>query len=203
MTQAASPFKLVYTTTDNVKIRLANKVQFQSNPNTVLNGELPDALLLQYISDAETMVEQQLRKRYAIPFKSKRTGQFVDLPDHSQRALRRIVDLAAVMEVLRSEFGRGEHINGSNYYTDQERTFKAGILELLGMDPEGKIKERVRNSPPLEDVQLAATNKADDGYNGMIINTDIGGPRDPVSYAENQINNPAKSYVGRRGYGGF
>lgn len=194
-------FKPIYTTYDNVKIRLTNKVQFQADPTEVQEGELPDVLLGQLICDAETAVEQDLRTRYFIPFQSKRTGQWRDLPDHSQRAIRRAVDYRAVMEVLRYDFGRGTHVDGEAYLKNAEKEYNAYLITLLGQDQEGKTrgpdKGRFRFSPPLEDMKLALTNRADDGYRGMIINTDAS-RQDPATYAGDQINNPAASYINRR-----
>lgn len=187
-------FVPIYTTYDNVKVRLANKVQFQSG-RVAQDGELPDLLLGQLISDAEAKVEQDLRSRYAIPVRSKRTGLFKDLPDHSQRAIRRAVDMAATCEVLRTDFGRGTHIDADKYTASLEKEYQAYIKVLMGHDNEGKERERYRFAPPLEDVLLAVTNReADDGYKGAIINTDAR-TGDAVSYAEDQINDPSKSYI--------
>lgn len=193
-------FTPIYTTTDNVKIRLVNKVQFQADPNSLLDGELPDSLLGQLIVDAETAVEQDLRSRYAIPFQSKRTGNFTGLPDHSQRAIRRAVDLRCVVEILTTDFGRGTHVNAEAYSKNAKTEYEAYVDKLLGRDSEAKNDkhDRFRFSPPLTDMALAITNiEADDGYKGMIINTDAS-RHDAVSYAEDQINNPAASYINRR-----
>jgi hypothetical protein len=193
-------FKPIYTDYDNVKVRLTNKVQFQADPSEVQEGELPDLLLGQLICDAETAVEQDLRTRYMIPFQSKRTGKFRDLPDHSQRAIRRAVDYRCVMEILRTDFGRGTHVDGESYYKNAAAEYTAYMKRLMGQDEEGASElhhGRFRFSPPLEDVRLAVTNHADDGYRGMIINTDWS-EQDAASYAGDQINNPAASYINRR-----
>lgn len=191
-------FVPVYTTYDNVKIRLTNKVQFQSSPEELLEGQLPDAFLGQLISDSEAEVEQDLRKRYEIPFQSRRTGRWEDLPDHSRRAIRTAVDMKCVMNILITDFGRGGHVDAEGYMKDLKEKYEDYIAKLLGLDAEGKEKKKYRNSPPLLDVKLARGNAAaDDGFQGMIINTD-GGHRDAVSYAEEQINNPAATYISRR-----
>lgn len=199
-------FQPIYTTFDNVKVRLANKVQFQRDPEAVQEGELPDALLGQLIVDAETEVEQDLRSRYAIPFQSIRTGRYADLPDHSKRALRVAVDLRAIVMVLETDFGRGTHVSAEGYTTTDKDHYEEYVAKLLGRDPEGKNShhDRFRFSPPLADVRLSASNShADDGYKGRIINTDAS-HHDAVSYAEGQINNPARSYQnGRRDRGRF
>jgi len=193
-------FVPLYTTTDSVKIRLTNKVQFQSNPKTVADGEIPDQLLGQLIRDAETEVEMELRARYAIPFRSIKFGNFAKLPDHTKRAVRVACDLKAVLIILSTDFGRGTHISGDGYSKEDKKRYDDQINLLLGRDRIGandKI-DRFKHSPPLEDLMLAASNsKADDGYRGRIINTDAS-ENDAVSYAEEQINNPAATYVQRR-----
>jgi hypothetical protein len=198
MTKKGTPIPdPVYTTFDSVKVRLTGKIQFQEDCNQLQQGELPDALLAQLIGDAETAVEQDMRTRYMIPFQSKITGQWIDLPDHSKRALRRAVDMRCVMEILRTDFGRGTHDDADDYYNGQTNEYKGYIKTLLGLDPEGKERKMFRFSPPLDGVQLARTNLADDGYRGMIINTDTN-HCGAESYAADQINNPSDSYVGKR-----
>lgn len=197
----------IYTTFDSVKVRLANKVQFQADPAGPVDGELPNDLLAQLISDAETQVEQDLRGRYAIPFRSNKTNTstWADLPDHSRRAIRVAVDMAAVIMVLNTDFGRGTHISGDNYSESQQKAYTAYIKRLLGQDPESEGAEahgkRFRFSPPLDEMLLATSNReADDGYRGRIINTDAD-PRGAEGYATEQVNNPSRSYVRRRGFG--
>ncbi len=190
----------IYTTYESVKVRLANKVQFQADPCVVADGELPNDLLGQLIVDAETEVEQDLRSRYAIPFQSIAHGNYVNLPDHSRRALRVAVDLRAVIMILTTDFGRGTHIAGESYTKDTQDHYDEYINKLLGRDPEGANDkhDRFRFSPPLDDVLLAVSNSmADDGFRGTLINTD-GSHHDAVTYAGQQINNPAATYVNRR-----
>lgn len=200
---AVQPIKLfipLYTTYDNVKVLLANKVQFQFSPDYIQDGELPNALLGQLICRAETRVEQDLSTRYAIPFQSRRTRQYQDLPDHSRRGLQTAVDLRAVIEVLMTDFGRGTHINAELYTRNSEKEYEEYIDLLLGRNREAanEKRNRYRFSPPLQDVLLAFQNRmADDGYKGMIINTD-GSRHGAENYAENQINNPAATYINRR-----
>lgn len=190
----------IYTTLASVKVRLVNKVQFQVDPDNLLEGELPNALLLQLITDAETTVELDLRSRYAVPFRSKKYGNFDKLPDHTRRAIRMVVDMQSVIKILDTDFGRGTHINAAAYKENTEKAYKAEVERILGRDPEAASdkRDRFRFSPPLDDLVLAPTNReADDGYKGMIINTD-GSRRDSATYAEEQVNNPAASYVNRR-----
>lgn len=183
----------LYTSTQSVKVRLANKVQFQEDPEVVAQGELSNEFLNQLIVDAETDVEQELRGRYAVPFRSKKTNQWADLPDHTKRAIRQAVDMRAVMNVLEIDFGRGTHIDSDNYKDPLAAHYKALIQKLMGQDVEGKERDRHRFSPPLEDLLLAASNsEADDGLKGMVINTD--GLPNTSDYAATQINNPAENY---------
>lgn len=188
----------IYTTSQSVKVRLANKVQFQEDKSGPIQGELPDELLAQLIVDAETAVEQDLRNRYAIPFRSNSHGTWEALPDHSRRAIRTVVDWKAVIMILSTDFGRGSHIDGDNYKKDTAELYEAEITKLLGQDQEGKSRDRFRFSPPLEDLKLARSNsKADDGYRGRLINTDAS-TSGAESYAAEQINNPAEAILRRR-----
>lgn len=190
----------LYTTVDSVKVRLAGKVQFESQGGPV-DGELPNALLLQLIFDAETEVEQELSSRYKIPFQSKRTGAWGDLPDHSRRAIRQVVDLKALINVLETDFGRGSHIDGSKYSETSRKQYDLMVTKLLGRDQEAANEkiDRFRRSPPLADMAMAPGNtEADDGHRGMLINTDqsvLGAE----NYAAEQINNPSRGFLGRRG----
>jgi hypothetical protein len=103
--------------------------------------------------------------------------------------------MAATCEVLRTDFGRGSHIDADKYTASLEKEYAAYIKVLLGRDDEGDDRKRFRFSPPLTDLMLAPQNReADDGYKGAIINTDAT-TNDAVSYAEQQINNPAAAYI--------
>lgn len=194
-----------YTTVDNVKVRLISKVQFQQDPAVIEQGEIPDALLHQIIRRAESKVELDVRSRYAIPFRSKRTCQWADLPEHTKSPLLELIDLMAVRMVLGTDFGRGTHVNAEGYVSTVKEEYSAQLLLVLGRDSEAsnEKRDRYRFSPPLEDLVLAPTNReADDGYKGMIINTDQS-QNDAASYAADQINNPARSYLARRPIGGI
>ena len=191
----------LYTTYPSVKVLLANKVQFQSSPTDLIDGELPDVLLGVLISRAETRTEQDLSTRYEIPFTSIKYGQYKMLPDHTRRGIQTAVDLRAVVEVLMTDFGRGTHVNGETYYKNSLKEYEAYIDVLLGRTRESANDEkhkRYRFNPPLTDLKLALSNsKADDGFKGMIINSD-GNTRGAENYAEQQINNPAATYINRR-----
>lgn len=198
MTQLASP---LYTTFKSVQVRLVNKVKFQEDPLKLEQGELPNELLAQIIADAEMSVEQELRSRYAIPFQSASKGTFAALPDHSKRAIRVLVDYKSVLLILKTDFGRGTHISGDSYAKDIEDEYDKLIANELGHDREGKNGkvDRFRRSPPLDDLLLAFSNReADDGFHGMIINTDRS-HHDSVSYAGGQINDPSKTYISKLG----
>lgn len=194
--------KPTYTTVDSVKVRLANKVQFQSGSSPV-EGEIPNDFLLQLILDAEVDVEMDLRARYKTPFQSITNGHFDKLPEHTKRAIRKVVDHKAVMNVMQSDFGRGTAISGEGLDDKMSEKYEEEIMRLLGKEKIGEGQEhyRFKNSPPLDDLQLAKSNaEADDGYRGMIINTD-GSCNSTSDYAREQINDPSRSYIGRRGFG--
>jgi hypothetical protein len=194
----------LYTSYDNVRVLLANKVQFQTSSTVLNDGELPNALLGQLISRAETRTEQDLSTRYSIPFTSSVNGQYSTLPEHTRRAIQTAVDLRAVIEVLMTDFGRGTHVNAEGYFKNSNESYESYIDLLLGRNREAanSKRDRFRFTPPLTNLKLALTNsKADDGYKGMLINTD-GNRHGAESYAEEQINNPAQTYLNHR-FGGL
>jgi len=186
----------LYTTINSVKVRLTNKVQFQKKGEDCKRGDMPYDLLCQLIADAETEVEQDLRGRYKVPFTSIKHGNFINLPDHTKRAIRSVVDFLSVVKILETDFGRGSHVNGENYYQNTKEHYNSLIAKLLGRDQEanGAGHDRYRYTPPLEDLCLAKSNaEADDGYSGMIINTD--GDEGVEGYAEDSINNPSQRNI--------
>ena len=187
----------IYTTPDSVKIRLSNKVRFVDENDPSDDRGMPNALLCQLIMDAEMEVEQDLRSRYCIPFQHNVTGRYSDLPDHTQRAIRTVVDFMAVVKVLETDFGSGSHINADGYAADQRQHYEDMITKLLGRDKEAAVEahDRYRFSPPLEALKLAPTNLADDGVRGSIINTS-NDSCSPEQFAIDSINDPSISYQG-------
>lgn len=193
--------KPLYTTVASVKVRLANKVQFQAGIEPV-DGELPDELLCQLISDAETDVEMELRSRYAVPFTSIKTGSYARLPDHTQRVIRKLVDARAAMLVMAIDFGTGTVVDAEKYYKSVKEQYEDNIQLALGRDRIGRNDkiDRHKVSPPLDDLMLALTNSmADDGYRGTVINTYAPSDcyPDAVGYADDQLDNPADSFTRR------
>lgn len=187
-----------YTTADNVKVRLTSKVQFQSAAEPY-QGELPDALLAQIIKRAEMKVELDLRSRYAIPFREQVTNEWKDLPIHTRDAITEAVDLKAVRMILETDFGSGTGADADKYASSVKKAYGDHVKSLLGFNPESEERDpkRFRFAPPLEGLLLAGSNQhADDGYKGMIINTDQAN-HDSASYAADQINNPARSFRNR------
>lgn len=196
----ASLARLQYTTLDSVKARLVNKVQFQRDKSVVNEGEMPDELLLSLISDAETEVEQDLRSRYFIPFQTKDEKPFRLLPDHTQRAIRMAIDLKSVTIILQADFGRGTHIDADPYVKSSLEHYDQYIEKLLGQNKEGEKRDRYRFAPPLENLRLSLSNSmADDGYRGMIINTDAS-QFDSVSVATEQVSGRVPFRLNRRLY---
>lgn len=191
-----------YVEVDAVRTRLANKVIIQPKPHKasdlegIEDGQLPYVLFLQLIADAETQIEQELRSRYAVPFRSISKGSFLALPYHTKRALCQVIEDQAVLLVLETDFGTGTHINAEGYKASLQSRLDKRLELLLGRDREGasaKI-DRYKNAAPLEDLALAPWNsEADDGYAGTVIVTgaDYQGS---TQYAEGQINNPARSF---------
>lgn len=195
----------IYTSTDSVKVRLAGKVAFQSGA-TPSQREMPDSLLQQIIVDAETAVEQDLRGRYAIPFRSIKSDAWKPLPDHTKRAIRTIVDMKACILILSDSFGSGTHITADGYIAKLTENYTLLLRRLLGQDLENAEfgERRFRRTPPLEDLKLAASNLADDGLFGAPMDANAR-PYDSYfghnNFAADQVNDPSLGlyWPGRRG----
>jgi hypothetical protein len=162
---------------------------------------MPDELLGQLIVDAETAVEQDLRGRYAIPFRSKRLNSFEGLPDHSRRAIRSIVDTMSCIMILRESFGVGTHITAEGYLKNLSDQYDQLLRRLLGQDMEGNEfgERRFRRTPPLDDMLLSPTNVADDGYKGAPMDANPREPYTGVNFAADQINDPSLGVYWFRG----
>ena len=206
---ATTAYKPIYTSFDSVKVRLQGKVSFQQSGTSVRNErQMSEELLGQMIVDAETAVEQDLRGRYAVPFRSKISGTWEQLPDHTKRAIRTIVDLKAGILIMGESFGSGTHISADGYIKISTENYNLLLRRLLGQDMEGQEfgEKRFRRTPPLDDLMLAPTNTADTGFIGVPIDA---GARSPFSneirgseYAATHINDPSLSPIfvgGRRG----
>ncbi len=202
---SVTAYNPIYTTAESVKVRLNGKVAFQTG-NEASHREMSNELLGQMIVDAETAVEQDLRGRYAIPFRSKTTNTWEQLPDHSKRAIRTIVDQKAVILILMDSFGSGSHINADGYLKNATENYELLLRRLLGQDMEGAEfgEKRFRRTPPLDDVKLAATNVNDSG--AIFAPVDAGARPDRLTaaeYAASQTNDPSLSNSffsgGRRG----
>ena len=201
-------YKPIYTTFDSVKIRLQGKVTFKDSTTPIGRGDrvMSDELLGQMIVDAETAVEQELRGRYAVPFRSKRSGTYEQLPDHTKRAIRTIVDQKACMLILIDSFGSGTHINADGYLKNLTETYELLLRRLLGQDMEGENfgEKRFRRTPPLDDLMLSVTNSADTGFIGAPMDAGARSPFDQrvtgSEFAANQINDPSIGIL--YGFGG-
>lgn len=194
------PNPFLYTTVDSVKVRLSGKVKFQQGEKPIA-GELPDLLFIQIVRDAETQIEQELRSRYFIPFQRSDGGAFALLPDHTQRAIRMVVDSQAVSFILETDFARSGNTSGDNYDEKRKDALTDQLNKLLGQDKRSasdQYRKRHHFSPPLEGLRLATSNVRDNGTFGQMFNTD-GHHGGAEAFAEHQINDPSKTYLRRPG----
>lgn len=199
--KSVTPDFIRYTTVDSVKTRCAGKVQFQQ-AKEALPEEMSDDLLFQLIEDAEADIELTLSERYFIPFQRTDGASYSHLPDHTKRQIRKVVDLRAVELILGTDFARSGHTSGDEAAPKTKDFLLEAIDLLLGrasftQPGVAAPKRPMRVAPPLPGLRLAAGNQADTGKAGMIINTDesvLGAE----SYAAQQINNPAASYVPKK-----
>lgn len=190
-----APF--LYTTPESVKVRLGSKVQFQAG-STPLQEELSNELFFQLVRDAEADVELALCARYFVPLQGAGGGPFGTLPDHTIRQIRKAVDLRAQALIIDQDFGRSGHTDASAFSKQIAEQYEAAIEALLGKQKIGQTSEKDRPfmTPPLPGLRLALTNRSDKGTFGKVVNTDAS-DRDASSYANQQQNDPSRTYIPR------
>lgn len=189
----------LYVSTEQVKVRLAGKVRFTEDPEVEgEEGKMSLALLNRLITEAEGQVELDLSPRYAAPFCTIEGRAFSNLPARPTRAvIQTLCELMAVMRVLETDFGRGSAIDGSKYFENQEKRYKAMVWGDAEKKTPGlmSLREGTFNTyalPPLPGIKLNYQNKADTGFMGIAVadsNFDDG------SFAPGQINDPSEDFI--------
>lgn len=176
-----------YISEDDVKVRLIGKVRFTDDLED--ENKMPTILLKRLINEAEGHVEYDLSPRYANPFICADGRAFKFLPDRpTKETIRTMCELQAVIRVLETDFGRGTAVNGDEYAEKLRERYTMMMDRLL------KYKSELGSGwfyPPLPGLQTNYFNtEADDGYNGMVVNssTGVGG------YPAERINDPSENY---------
>ncbi len=180
-----------YISNSDVKSRLLGKVKFTTD-NTDENN-FQDALLTEYVAQAEAQVEIDLSPRYAAPFQSKSGANWSqkNIPFAEYNIVRNLCQLQAVIRVLETDFGRGTVVGADKYVEKIEKRYTSIITEkLLAKKKLGTMETQQWQFPPLQ-LNLNYMNKrADDGYMGQILNTTQVQPQ----YPQFQLNDPSESY---------
>lgn len=180
-----------YIALQDVKVRLKGKVDFDDfarDPN-----QMPTALALRLIDEAEGQVELDLSPRYLAPFQGP-GGTFSELPDRpTKNILKTLCELKAVERILETDFGSGTIINGENYSKTIHDRYQSivdnNILAKKG--EEGKKDYMNWAYPPMPVLRLNYHNSAaDDGYSGMVSWT----TRGEGSFPLDNINDPQDSF---------
>ena len=175
-----------YITNEDVEIRLVGKVRFTDDVDE--QDRMPRKLLKRLIREAQGQVERDLSPRYAAPFVSCRTGTFDGLPSTTKETLRTLCELAAVVRVLSTDFGKGSVTDGSSYKKQQQALYNKII--------ERELKQRVENAmgqwvyPPMDDLSTHLVNTTDTGIHGVILVT----TRGDGDYPAKQITDPSENF---------
>jgi hypothetical protein len=184
----------IYITADDVKVRTAGKVRYTDS--FADENKMPNALLVKLIDEAEAQVEQDLSPRYATPFVNVTGGAFATLPDRPTKlVIRTLCELAAVMRVLQTDFGKGTAVEGDKYYESLQKQYDQQLRRAIGRNDEGEThvgKTGPFTYPPLLGLALAPHNSTDDGYVGAVLNSsmDNGGG----NYPAKQIVDPSETW---------
>lgn len=181
----------MYIRDEDVRIRLIGKVRFTDDLED--ENKMSFQLLRRLINEAEGDVEQDLSRRFAVPFVPAAGGEFKDLPERpTKEYLRTLCELKAVMRVLETDFGRGSVADADKYVKKLEERYKAMYDKLCARwDDEATSQKQGWKFPPLAGLALAYHNtEADDGYAGMVLVTSKGRGGEPFS----QINSPLETF---------
>lgn len=175
-----------YVLEEDVLERLQGKVRVTDDPEEE-PGLLSRKLLIRLIDEAEAELEYDLAERYSAPFETTDCKSFSHLPaSPTQRAIRRLAAIKAVIFVLDTDFGRGTIVDASKYKEECEKQYDGFVSKLL----ERRRDQESWRGPPLPGLRLAAHNEVgDDGFHGTIyVTSDSNG-----DFAARQVNEPAES----------
>lgn len=130
-----------------------------------------------------------LSPRFGAPFQTESGGSFEKLPERpTKEYLRTMCELQSVLRVLETDFGRGA-VDSEDYVKNIQKRYDNMLAKIMDKrdDDEGGNRWKY---PPLPGLRLNYFNtEADDGYSGMVINTN-----DEMPYATKQVNDPAKTW---------
>lgn len=184
--------KILYTRIQEVKNRLAGKVEFTIEPDD--ETAMSEQLLKRLIAESEGEVEFDLSPRYGAPFTTRDGLPFSSLPDRpTQEIIRTLCELKSVVRVLETDFGMGGGaVDSSDYTNKSQERYDLIVKKLVSRRSEDDDQNQYRY-PPLPGLALAYFNsEADDGFRGMVLTTNSGSSS--MDYPKDRINSPDESF---------
>ncbi len=175
-----------YITNEDVEIRLVGKVRFTDDLDE--ENKMPRKLLVRLMREAEGQVERDLSPRYAAPFQHCNGGDFKTLPSTTRETLRTMCELAAVLRVLATDFGRGTATDGAAYKKAQQELYDSMLKRELAQRAEGAMGQW--KYPPLDGLLTHTVNATDTGVHGMVLTTSRG----DGDYPAKQITDPSENF---------
>lgn len=179
-----------YISNEDVEIRLVGKVRFTDDRDD--ENKMPRELLKRLIREAEGQVERDLSPRYAAPFRHETANTWGDLPSTTRETLRTMCELAAVIRVLQTDFGKGTANNGDTYKKQLEKQYDGMVKRELAQrvaEDDAAVMGQWRY-PPLESLLTHLVNATDTGMHGVILTTSRG----EGDYPAKQITDPSENF---------
>lgn len=174
-----------YISREDVRVRLLGKVRFTDNEDD--ENKFQFLLLDKLITEAESDVEHDLSRRYAIPFVTSDDRAFKFLHRTSFNYIRTLCELKAVIRVLETDYGRGTVVEADKYIEKLAKRYTNMVKALMEKKKEGLGWMY----PPLPMLKFNYMNtEADDGFAGMVLTTSNGDGDFPRA----QINDPGETY---------
>lgn len=181
----------LYTTFDQVRLRLIGKVRFSDDPED--ENKIFRPLAERTINEAEGQVELHLSPRYEAPFVTDASAPFKDLPDRpTKQILLTLCELQSCIRIIELAFGMGAAVDGDKYAKSLQNRYKAMVDELLCKRKDGEKESQGFRYPPLPGLRLNYMNAAaDDGYMGAVI---VASGSASQGAAADQINHPSETF---------
>lgn len=177
-----------YVRVATIQKYLENKVRFAA-----LGEQDPNKMTLDFlnllINEAETQLELDLMERYDVPLQTTDGKPFDALPQSTVFILRTTAEMASVIRVLETDFGRGTSANAEKY-TENLNSRYSKIVTGLMERKSGSYGTWLK--PPLAGLALSYQNQADTGFKGRVLHTTTISHH--PDYAIQQINSPAENY---------
>lgn len=181
----------IYIRFEDVRLRVLGKIKFTDDPDE--ENKMPIQLARRLIDEAESDVEQDLSRRYAVPFQTVDGQPYQMLPQRPTRDyIRTLCEMKAVIRLLETDFGESSASDSSKYTEKLEKRYTAMKDKQLEEREYGGEKQPGQwLYPPLPAIMLAfQNNQADDGYMGQVMHTSEGVGDFPSA----QINDPSSNF---------